>query len=127
MYQLAGKSSSQANGFTLLEVMVALAIFSLAALALIRLQAYSVRSAGDVVAHDMAWQVARNRGALLMSDVTPPVYGISEGSEDFSGRTFQWTQTIKQTDDAQVMRIDIGVQGADGGSALLKLARPLAI
>ncbi len=127
MCPLPDNYSRRSNGFTLLEVMVALAIFSLAALALIRLQAFSVRSASNVVAHDMAWQVARNRGAVLLSDIAPPSVGTSEGSENFGGRVFRWTQTVKQTDDAEVMRIDVSVQGAGGGKALLKLARPYAI
>ncbi|HEX4874087.1 MAG TPA: prepilin-type N-terminal cleavage/methylation domain-containing protein, partial [Sphingorhabdus sp.] len=46
------------NGFTLIEVVVALAVFSLAALALIKLSAFSLRTGGDVIAHEMAWQVA---------------------------------------------------------------------
>jgi prepilin-type N-terminal cleavage/methylation domain-containing protein len=41
---LSVKTSLPRNGFTLLEIMVALAIFSLAALAMVRLQGYSVRS-----------------------------------------------------------------------------------
>ncbi len=117
----------RANGFTLLEVMVALAIFSLAALALIRLQAFSIRSAADVVGHDMAWQVARNRGAELLSDSAAPVLGNTQGSENFGGRIFQWTQTAKKTDDAQIVRIDILVESADGGRALLKVARPVTL
>ncbi len=115
------------NGFTLLEVMVALAIFSLAALALIRLQAFSMRSVTNVVAHDMAWQVARNRGAELLSDTATPVLGNTQGSETFGGRVFQWTQTAKKTDDAQIVRIDIVVESKDGGRALLKLARPVTL
>lgn len=115
------------NGFTLLEVMVALAIFSLAALALIRLQAFSVRSAADVIAHDMAWQVARNRGAELLSDAAPPVLGSTQGEESFGGRKFRWTQTAKQTDDTRVVRIDVLVESTDGGRALLKLARPVTL
>jgi general secretion pathway protein I len=107
--------------------MVALAIFSLAALALIRLQAFSMRSAADVVAHDMAWQVARNRGAELLSDTAAPVLGNTQGTETFGGRTFQWTQTAKKTDDAQIVRIDIAVESKDGGRALLKLARPVTL
>ena len=118
-----GNGFTLLNGYTLLEVMVALAIFSLAALALIRLQAFSMRSAADVVAHDMAWQVARNRGAELLSDVTPPVLGNTQGAENFGGRDFRWTQTVKQTDDQRVVLIDVSVEGNDGGKALLKLAK----
>jgi general secretion pathway protein I len=115
------------NGFTLLEVMVALAIFSMAALALIRLQAFSVHSAGDVVAHDMAWQVARNRGAELLSDPAAPLIGETRGQETFGGRVFRWNQRATRTDNPQILRIDIEVDGSTGGRALLKLARPVTL
>jgi general secretion pathway protein I len=117
----------QRNGFTLLEVMVALAIFSMAAMALMRLQAFSIRSAADVIAHDMAWQVARNRGAELLSDPALPVLGITGGEESFGGRVFKWSQDVKRTDDIKILRIDVRVEGAEGGRALLKLARPVQL
>ena len=107
--------------------MVALAIFSLAALALIRLQAFSLRSGGDVISHDIAWQVARNRAAEILSDPAPPVLGNSSGTEDNGGRSYRWTQIVKKTEDARIVRIDIVVQSADGRRATLQLARPLLL
>jgi general secretion pathway protein I len=127
MSALQNKSAPSPNGFTLLEVMVALAIFSLAALALIRLQAFSIRSASDVISHDMAWQVARNRAAELLSDPNPPVLGNSNGTQNNGGQNYRWTQVVKKTEDARIIRIDIFVQGDDGRRAALQLARPLQL
>lgn len=107
--------------------MVALAIFSLAALALIRLQAFSLRSGGDVIAHDFAWQVARNRAADLMTDPSPPVLGDISGEVQQGGLVFRWQQSTRKTDDARIIRIDLNVEGDLGGQANLKLARPLQI
>ncbi len=124
---MQNRTAPSPNGFTLLEVMVALAIFSLAALALIRLQAFSVRSASDVISHDMAWQVARNRAAELLSDPAPPVLGSSSGAENSGGQNYRWTQVVRKTGDARIMRIDIFVRGEDGRRAALQLARPLQL
>lgn len=124
---MATKSAARPNGFTLLEVMVALAIFSLAALAIIRLQAFSIRSAGDVVSHDLAWQVARNRAAELLSNPAPPALGESSGREVNGGIGYRWTQNIRRTDDARLVRIDITVLSDDGRRARLQLARPLTL
>jgi hypothetical protein len=55
------------------------------------------------------------------------VLGNTQGTETFGGRVFQWTQTTKKTDDAQILRIDIVVESKDGGRALLKLARPVTL
>ncbi len=111
------------NGFTLIEVVVALAIFSLAALALIRLSAFSVRTGGDVIAQQLAWQVARNRAVEIMSDPQPPVLGKTEGSEMNGGQNFVWRQEAKATDDARFIRVDIAVTGRSGGRAALTIAK----
>ena len=112
------------NGFTLLEVMVALAVFSLAALSLMKLQAFAVRSGVDIEGHEMAWQVARNRAAELLSDPAPPTFGTTNGTETNAGRNFTWQQDVKRTDDRRIIRIDVVVTGADGSRATIKLARP---
>lgn len=125
--KLADVSSNRPNGFTLLEVMVALAIFSLAALAIIRLQAFSIRSASDVISHDLAWQVARNRAAELLSDPPPPTLGETSGREVNGGISYRWTQIISRTGDARLLRIDVIVQSPDGRRARLQLARPLQL
>lgn len=114
---------SRSNGFTLIEVVVALAIFSLAALALIRLSAFSLRTGGDVIGHELAWQVARNRAVELLSDPRPPVIGESRGTKTNGGQTFVWQQTARQTEDARFMRIDILVEGPQGRRAQLSIAR----
>ena len=121
------KTPPPANGFTLLEVMVALAIFSLAALALIRLQAFSLKSGGDVISHDMTWQVARNQAALLLSDPAPPVLGTTNGTIENGGKNYQWTQIAKKTDDSRIMRIDLEILSDDGRRAKLQLARPFQL
>lgn len=115
-----------ANGFTMLEVMVALAIFSLAAMALIRLQAFSLRSGGDVISHEMTWQVARNRMAEILSDPAPIARGESDGTEENGGQMFDWKQEVKPTDDARFVRINLIVTGENGGRAELKFAKNIA-
>lgn len=111
------------NGFTLIEVVVALAIFSLAALALIRLSAFSLRTGADVISHEMAWQVARNRAVDVLSDPQSPVLGETRGNDSNGGQNFVWRQTAQQTDDSRFVRVDIVVEGALGGRAMLSLAR----
>ncbi len=122
-----GKGSSQ-NGFTLLEIMVALAIFSLAALAMVRLQGYSVRSTANLGDSGMAWQVARNVAVEILSNPAPPTLGETNGEEVNGGRNWRWTATTAKTDDARLVRIDIAVVGT-GNAALRKaqltIARPV--
>ena len=59
----APKPSEQ--GFTLIELMVALSIFSLAALALVRVQGMAVRNTADLQAREIASIVLQNRKASI--------------------------------------------------------------
>ena len=116
------------NGFTLLEMMVALAIFSLAALAMVRLQGYSVRSAAVLGDSSTAWQVARNIAVEQLSDPAPPVIGEERGEEVNCGQTWTWAVDTQQTDDARLLRMDIVVAGtglAARRTARLTIARPV--
>jgi general secretion pathway protein I len=63
-------------GFSLIEMMVALAVFSLAALALIRLEGAIIRSAGTLDRTMIAQIVARNVAVETLTDPQPPVRGM---------------------------------------------------
>ena len=118
----------QYNGFTLLEIMVALAIFSLAALAMVRLEGYSVRSTAVLGDSGTAWQVARNLAVERLSDPAPPVIGDESGEEVNGGQNWDWTVSTQKTDDARLLRIDIIVAGtglAARRTAKLTIARPV--
>ena len=121
MSALPGNRHPQRNGFTLLEIMVALAIFSLAALAMVRLQGYSVRSTANLGDSGMAWQVARNVAVEILSSPAPPTLGETAGEERNGGRNWRWTATTSKTDDARLVTVDINVVGS--GNAALRQAR----
>ena len=123
------KSILSRNGFTLLEIMVALAIFSLAALAMVRLQGYSVRSTANLGDSSMAWQVARNVAVEILSNPVSPTLGETGGEELNGGQNWRWTATASKTDDARLVRIEINVVGtglAASRKARLSIARPVA-
>jgi general secretion pathway protein I len=128
MFALPGNSHPPRNGFTLLEIMVALAIFSLAALAMVRLQGYSVRSTANLGDSSMAWQVARNVAVEILSNPAPPTLGETGGEEVNGGQNWRWTATTRKTDDARLVTVDINVVGT-GNAALRKaqltIARPV--
>jgi general secretion pathway protein I len=116
------------NGFTMIEIMVALAIFSLAALAMVRLQGYSVRSTANLGDSSMAWLVARNVAVEILSNPAPPTLGETGGEEVNGGQSWLWTATTAKTDDARLVKVEISVVGT-GNAALRKaqltIARPV--
>lgn len=104
-------------GFTLIEVLVALAIFSLAALALLRLQGAALGTTARLDERTMADIVAQNMAVELMIAAQPPAYGATAGTTANAGRSWRWTQTVARSPDPRLQRIEIRVGGPDGGTA----------
>jgi general secretion pathway protein I len=93
-------------------MMVALAVFSLAALALIKLQATTLSTAADMDGKIMGQIVARNLMVAVETDPTPPSLGSEEGDVENGGRQWHWTREVTKTGDARVLRVDLVVNGA---------------
>lgn len=113
------------RGFTLLEMLVALSIISIAALTLVRLDAYAVRSAGDLDESTMAGVVAQNRAIELWTDPAPPTIGNSASSVANAGRNWRVEQRVVRTADDSLLRIDLIVRPETGrGQSVLTIIRP---
>lgn len=120
----ASRRSAQ-QGFTLLEMLVALAIFSLAALALVRLQAVSARTSADLRTRTMAQIVARNLMIERLTDPRAPALGASDGVVENAGRKWAWAQRVEQADNDRLLVLTIRVDGGPGQSpAVLTFGRP---
>ena len=110
---MRSERASQA-GFTLLEILVALAVFSLAALALIRLESASVRGVTVLDRTLLANMVARNVALEAVTDARMPVRGQSGGEEMNGGTRWRWTRQVTPTGDERIVRIDVAVAAPSG-------------
>ena len=111
-------------GFTLLEMLVALAIFSLAALALVRLQAVSARTSADLRERTLAQIVARNIMVERLTDPQAPALGASQGVSENVGRQWRWNQQVDDADNGRLALITVRVDGGPGQSpAVLTFGR----
>lgn len=125
--RIAGRKrlSRAEAGFTLLEMLVALAIFSLAGLALVRLQAVSARSAMDLRQRTLAEIVARNLMVERLTDLRAPTFGNEDGTVTNAGRYWAWTQATAPLDDSRLVAITIRVDAGPGNSpAVISFVRP---
>ncbi|QJQ32244.1 type II secretion system minor pseudopilin GspI [Sphingomonas lacunae] len=111
------------SGFTLLEMLVALAILSIAALALVRLDAFTVRSTTDLDTRLIARIVAANAAADALTDPAPPTIGQSRSSITNGGIVWTINQQVTATADPSVLRIEIRVTAPDGTPARLTTVR----
>ncbi len=113
------------DGFTLIEIMVALAVFSLAAMALVRLESATIRGASILDETVVAQMVARNIAISAVTDPQAPALGRTTGAEVNGGRSWKWTRIVSGTGDVRVVRIDVAVTNA-GGSVIgrMTMVRP---
>lgn len=105
---------SAEHGFTLIEMLVALAIFSLAALALLRLEGATVASTARLQDQAMAQIVARNIAVEAMTDPVPPTLGQSSGETVNGGRRWGWTRTVAPSPEPRIQMITVSVRSPVG-------------
>lgn len=105
------------NGFTLVEMLVALAIFSLAAMALLRLEGASMSNTARLQDQAMAQIVARNIAVETLTDPQPPAFGEQSGQVENGGRSWVWTRRTGRSPEARIQQIAIIVRSDRGPEA----------
>jgi general secretion pathway protein I len=106
---------SAQQGFTLIEMLVALAIFSLAALALLRLSGASATNSARLNDQAMAAIVARNLAVEMLSDPGPPPFGVQTGAVVNGNRRWLWTRLGARSPEPRIQQITIAVAPEAGG------------
>lgn len=105
-----------ARGFTLLEVLVALAIFALIAASVLTASARSVRTASQLENKTLAMWVADNRLTELQLADTPPADGRDQGQVEFAGRRWSWQSEIQATSEPAIRRVTLWVATEERGA-----------
>lgn len=108
------------RGFTLVEVLVALAIVAIALAAASRSVALSSTSALDHKLRVLAGFVAENRMGEFSARRAWPGVGIAEGSESQAGIEFRWRAEVFGTPHPQLRRVEIQVMDPNDSSHELR-------
>ncbi len=109
-------------GFTLLEVLVALAVLAIAMSALIGATTQSVNTIGALRDQTFAGWVALNKiNELLLGRANWPDEGSRKGEAEFANRAWRWETRFGKTDDPDMRRLEVMVWAGEGGPILGKL------
>jgi general secretion pathway protein I len=90
-------------------MLVALAIFSLAALALLRLEGATVKNTGLLQEQAVAQIVARNIAVETITDPTAPAYGTAQGRTTNGNRNWLWIRNTARSPEPRIQMITIAV------------------
>jgi len=97
-------------GFTLIEVLVALAVLSIALAAVVRTMGQSIDLATDLRERTVALWVAHERAVALQLGNTWPNLDTTRGKAEMGGREWEWQQQVTSTEVADMRRVDIEVR-----------------
>ncbi len=97
------------RGFTLLEVLVALLLLSLALVAMVRLAGLEARATAQLRDGTMGQWVAANVVAETRLRTAFPALGRSNGETTLGGRRWRWTLDVEPTEEPRVRRLDVVV------------------
>ncbi|MDX5370842.1 MAG: type II secretion system minor pseudopilin GspI [Pseudomonadaceae bacterium] len=100
---------SRARGFTLLEVLVALAIFAVVAASVLGASARSLQTAARLEDKTFATWLADNRLQQMQLADVPPQEGREQGEETYAGRRWLWQSEVNATSEPGMLRLTVRV------------------
>jgi general secretion pathway protein I len=97
------------TGFTLVEILVALAILAIAVAAVVTAVSANVSNAAYLRDRTLAHWVAMNEVAEMQVSGDWPEAGTKHGESLMASQKWSWQITVSNTDDSDVRRLDVDV------------------
>ena len=105
---------SHERGFTLVEVLVAMAVLSLAVLAMLRLSGAHLQTAAALEEATLTGIAADNMLAAALLSPTPPAIGEAQVTADVAGTRYAGVQVTDRTAVSGLLIVTVTAVGRDG-------------
>ncbi|MCP5380955.1 MAG: type II secretion system minor pseudopilin GspI [Kordiimonadaceae bacterium] len=115
------KAASAQDGFSLLELLVAIAILSLAVIPMMATQSTAIRSSSHLNEKEIARFVAENALTELSISEIPPEPGMRQGTENQAGFDYTWQAVISRIPNQPLMTIMLSVNREGSTDTLYRL------
>lgn len=106
------KKMKASRGFTLVEVLVALAILALALTAAAASMSQMIDAANSMRDRTYASWIAQNKIAEMRLDGTIPEVSTTSGELDFGNARWEWRAVVSETGIDNFMRVDVSISYA---------------
>lgn len=115
------------QGFTLIEVLVALAVLTIALAAVMRAISQSIDTSASLRDRTISMWVAQNRLVTHQIQRDFPALDTTEGESEMAGKVWRWREEVKPAPGEPDMRqIHIEVRAESGTQSLARLIGFLA-
>ena len=108
------------DGFSLIELLVAVALLSLVAVTLLQSQSGATKNTAVLQEKALALVVAENQIARLTGSAIIPNVGNRSGEEEQFGIKFLWRESVKLAPGGKLLSMEVTVLSEDG-SELMEL------
>ena len=110
------------GGFTLAEVLVALAVLAIALAAVLGVTSQSIKTTIDLRDRTLAMWLAQDRLTLHQLRHDWPAPDTTSGETQASGRTWYWREQVSSTPQVDIRKVEIDIRADEKKEVLAHLA-----